>query len=161
MGGSPSPPPPRDDSAMIAEMKAMRQQQEAAAKAAAEVQRQAMIDAQNNAAQQGVTQSRSLANQNLMRQEEYQKALDSAAGATASKQAGAMGAGMTGGAFDVNSMEQARMSNLGAATAYIPPTAANQAATGGAKTQLKDAQKAQLANSFSLPATQGLTFGGS
>lgn len=146
---------------MIAEMAAMRQQQEAAAKAAAEAQRQAMIDAQNNAAQQGMTQSSAMANQNLMRQQEYQRAMDAAAGATASKQAGAMGAGMTGGAFDVNSMEQARLSNLGAATAYLPPTAANQAAGGAANMQQKDAKKAQLANSFSLPTTQGLTFGGS
>lgn len=143
---------------MIAELAAMRQQQDAAARASAEAQRQAMIDAQNNAAQQGMNQSSAMAGQNLMRQQEYQRALDSAAAQTAARQASVMGQGKTGGEFDVNAMNQARMSNLGTSTAYVPPSSKTGAA---AKTQQKEAQKSQMANSFGMPSVQGLTFGGS
>ena len=154
MGGSPAPPPPRDDSAMIAELAAMRQQQEAAAKASAALQRQSMIDAQNNAAQQGMTQSNAAASQNLMRQQEYQRAMDAAAIEQASKQAGVMGQGMTGGAFDVNAMNEARMANLGApATSSAPPAAG--------KTQQKETKKPKMANTFGIPSVEGLAFGGS
>ena len=144
---------------MIAELAAMRQQQDAAAKAAAEAQRQAMIDAQDNAARQGMSQSSAMANQNLMRQQEYQKALDAAARQNATQQASVMGQSMTGGMFDVNAMNQAKTANLGTSTSYVPKSTGQAGAD--AKLKQKEAEKAQMANSFGMPSVQGLTFGGS
>jgi hypothetical protein len=140
---------------MIAELAAMRQQQEASARASAASQRQAMIDAQNNAAQQGMTQSSAMASQNLMRQQEYQRAMDAAAKQAATEQASVAGQGMTGGAFDVNAMNEARMANLGAPIAYPPKIGA-----AGAKIKPQETDKTKMANAFGMPSVQGLTFGG-
>lgn len=152
-GGAP------DNSAMIAEMAAMRQQQAEAARASAEAQRQAMIAAQDNAAQQGMNQSSAMANQNLMRQQEYQRAMDASASENAYKQALAMGQGMTGGGLDLNAMNEARMANYGAQTPYVPSAMGKQAAA--AASQNTDTQKSKLINTFGVPSLQGLVLGGS
>lgn len=154
-GGGSAP----DNSAMIAEMAAMRQQQAEAAKTAAEAQRQAMIDAQNNAAQQGMNQSNAMANQNLMRQQEYQRAMDASASENAYNQALAMGQSMTGGGLDLNALNQARMANYGAQTPYVPSTMGKQAAAAAGKNE--DEKKAKLINTFGVPNLQGLVLGGS
>ena len=159
MGGSPSAPPPPDNSAMIAELAAMRQQQAEAAKTAAEAQRQAMIDAQNNAAQQGMNQSNAMANQNLMRQQEYQRAMDASASENAYNQALAMGQSMTGGGLDLNAINQARMENYGVQTSYVPSTMGKQAIAASGKNE--DEKKAKLINTFGVPNLQGLVLGGS
>ena len=144
---------------MIAEMAAMRQQQAETAKSAAEALRQAMIDAQNNAAQQGMNQSSAMANQNLMRQQEYQRAMDASASENAYNQALAMGQSMTGGGLDLNAMNQARMANYGAQTSYIPSTVSKQAIAASGKNE--DEKKAKLINTFNTPSLQGLLIGGS
>ncbi len=133
----------------------MRQQQEASARASAALQRQSMIDAQNNAAQQGMTQSNAMASQNLMRQQEYQRAMDAAARQNATEQASIASQSMTGGAFDVNAMNEARMANLG-----VPATYTTKAGATDAKTKRQETDKAKLANAFGMPSVQGLTFGG-
>lgn len=131
----------------------MRRQQEEAARRAAEAQRQALIDAQNNAAQQSMTQSNQLAAQNLMRQQEYQRAIDAARLENMSRQSGGMGQGVTGGAFNVNAMNQARMANLGTSTSYVPPVVVG-------KQQQQQESSPKTANVFGMPSVDGLTFGG-
>jgi hypothetical protein len=140
---------------MLAELALMREQQEAAAKASALAQRQAMIDAQNNAAQQSMTQSSAMANQNLLRQQEYQRAMDAAATSAASTQANAMGQAITGGGLNVNQLNQARLANLGTVAGYIPPGATIS------KTQQTEVAPTKMGNAFGIPSVEGLTFGGS
>ena len=159
MGGSHySAPPPPDYTPMIAEIELMRQQQGAAAQDAAEAQRRAMIDAQNNAAQMGMNQSNSQAQQSLLRAQEYQKAKDSAASQAASAQAGMAGSAITGGGIDVNALNQAKLANLSAASSYLPRTAANLAGSNLAPVNpaMPNAKQSQ----FQIPITADLTFGG-
>jgi len=159
MGGSHySAPPPPDYTPMIAEIELMRQQQGAAAQDAAEAQRRAMIDAQNNAAQLGMNQSNSQAQQSLLRAQEYQKAKDSAASQAASAQAGMAGSAVTGGGIDVNALNQAKLANLSAASSYLPRTAANLA--GSNLTPVNPAMPNAKQSQFQLPSTTGVTFGG-
>jgi len=159
MGGSHySAPPPPDYTPMIAQIELMRQQQGAAAQDAAEAQRRAMIDAQNNAAQLGMNQSNSQAQQSLLRAQAYQKAKDSTASQAAAAQAGMAGSAITGGAIDVNALNQAKLSNLSAAAYYLPRTAANLA--GSNLSPVNPAMPNSKQSQFQMPRTTGVTFGG-
>jgi len=157
MGGHYSAPPPPDYTPMVEEIKLMREQQAAAAQDAAAAQRKAMIDAQDNAARLGMTQANTAAGQDLMRMNEYQKAMDATAAAQGAQQAAGMGAGITGGGVDVNAMNQARYSNLGAAAPLLPVSAANVA---GLNLPTKNPVAEKMANKFTGPSISGLTFGG-
>jgi hypothetical protein len=157
MGGHYSAPPPPDYSPMIAQIELMRQQQAQTAQDAAEAQRRAMIDAQNNAAQAGMSQSNAQAQQNLMRAQEYQKAQDAAASQSAAAQAGMAGSAITGGPVDLNAMNSAKLANLGAAAPYLPKTMANLA---GSNLQPTNPAQPQQKSQFQLPNTMGVTFGG-
>ena len=103
-----------------------------------------------------MTQSNAMASQNLMRQQDYQRAMDSASKQSATDQASVAGQGVTGGAFDVNAANEARMANIGVSAAYAPKAGAVDT-----KTKRQEAEKTKMANAFGMPSVQGLTFGGS
>lgn len=156
MGGTKiSAPPPPDYTPMIKAMELMREQQATAAQDAAMLQRKAMIDAQNNAAELGMRQANTAASQDLSRMQEYQKSLDAQAAVKAQEESAGMGSGVTGGGYDVNAANQVRYGNLGAAAPMLPPTMAN-IVSGDVKNPVKTA----TSNKFTLPETSGLTFGG-
>jgi hypothetical protein len=116
-----------------------------------------MIDSQNNAAQMGMNQSNSQAQQSLMRAQEYQKAKDAAAMQAATAQAGMTGSAITGGGIDVNALNQAKLANLSAASSYLPKTSANLA---GSNLNPVNPAMPTAKSQFQLPSTTGLTFGG-
>jgi len=156
MGGSYSAPPPPDYTPMIKEIELQRQQMAQTAADAAAAQRKAMVDSQDNAARLGMNQANTAADQSLMRMNEYQKSQDAMALAQSQAQAAGLGAGVTGGAFDVNAMNAARMANLGQAAPLLPSTDANFA---GSNNPTRSPVPV-MANKFTLPSTSGLTFGG-
>jgi len=80
-------------------------QRESAAKAAAD-QKKAMLDAQNNAAQQAQTQANFAAEQALGRQAAAQIAKDAAAKETQAKTAMGMGTAIAGSGYDPEKMRE-------------------------------------------------------
>jgi hypothetical protein len=152
MGGSYSAPPPPDYTPMLKEIELQRQQMADAQKAADEANRRSLIQAQDNAAQQGMTQANMAAQQGLGRQQAYQQAVDSAAQSAAKSAAGLSGAAQTGGPLDVAGAVAQKLANLGTTSGQVAPTTANLAGA--------IANKAVTANQFSLPNTSGVTFGG-
>ena len=145
---------------------------EEAAKRAAEEQKQAAIRAEDTAAAQRATQSQTAASEMLSRLNTQQQLTDDAQRKKLEDQYAAEGMAATGGGYDYNKARQEALGNLGAASPYLSATAYNLAAspyttnpamttagtindgTTGADTRINK-------NVFSLPNTQGLTFGGS
>jgi len=154
MGGSYSAPPPPDYTPMLKEIDLQRQQMADAQKAADEANRRSLIQSQDTAAQQGMTQANFAAQQGLGRQQAYQQAMDAASQAAAKSASGLAGAAQTGGPVDVSGSAAAKLASLGTTAGQLPSTPANLAgsATGG--------MKPMAANQFSLPSTSGVTFGG-
>lgn len=153
MGGSHySPPPPPDYTPILKEIELQREQMAAAQAAADEANRKALIQSQDTAAQQGMTQANFAAQQGLGRQNAYQQALDAASQAAAKTAAGLAGAAQTGGPIDASSAAAAKLATLGTTAGQLTPTIANLAGTPNAKTM--------AVNQFTLPNTSGVTFGG-
>jgi hypothetical protein len=147
---------------MVKEIRLMREQQAHASDDSALVQRKAMIDAQNNAAQLGMTQSNNAAMQDLARMQQYQQTLDANALAQNQSQASAMGHDVVGGSFDVNAANQARLANLaGAASAYTP-SVYNLAGSNldVPNPAMASVAKSAGANKFIMPQTGDLKLGG-
>jgi hypothetical protein len=141
---------------MIKQIELMREQQAQTAADAAAAQRKAMVDAQDNAARLGMNQANTSAEQSLMRMNEYQKSQDSMKLADAQAQAAGLGGAITGGAFDVNAMNQSRLANLGQASPLLPGSDSNLAGSGVPTRN----PVPMMANKFVLPNTSGLTLGG-
>jgi hypothetical protein len=153
MGGSHyEAPPPPDYTPMLEEIKTQREQMNQAQKTSDEANRKAMIQAQDNAAQQGMTQANFDAQQALGRQQAYQQAVDAASTAAAKAAMGTAGKAQTGGLIDVSGAAAQKLANLGASVGQLPSTAANLAASA--------AKPAAQVNQFTLPNTSGVTFGG-
>jgi len=95
-------------------------QREAAAKADA-AQRKAMIDAQDNSAQQAQTQANLLAEQALGRQAAAQQAKDAAAKESMNKTAMGMGSAIAGSGYDPAKMQEA----LKVAQPFVLPAVAD------------------------------------
>ena len=149
MGGSaPSP----DYGPMLKQIELQREQMAQAQKAADEANRRSLIQAQDTAAQQGMTQANFAAQQGLGRQQAYQQAVDSAAQSAARSASGMAGAAQTGGPVDVSSAAASKLAMLGASSGQLPATPANLAGTA--------ATRPATVNAFSLPNTSGVTFGG-
>lgn len=145
---------------------------EEAAKRAAEEQKQAAIRAEDTAAAQRMTQSQTAASETLARMNTEQKLSDEASKKKLDEDYAAAGMSATGGGFDYNKARQEALGNLGAASPYLSATAYNIAASpsmtnpalttagminegfGGSKNKTNQ-------NVFTLPNTQGLSFGGS
>jgi hypothetical protein len=142
---------------MIKAIELMREQQATAAQDASMLQRKAMIDSQNNAAELGMRQANTAASQDLARMQEYRKALDAQAVSKSQEEASGMGTGVTGGGYDINTANQIRYGNLGSAAPMLPPSMGNVIG-GEAKNPVY--AKTAASNKFSLPETAGLTFGG-
>jgi hypothetical protein len=164
-GGGTTYVQPKDNSMEIMAM--MQRQQEAAAAAAREAQRQAAIQAQNQANQQMANQSQQAIGQYLSQQNQLQKGQDLAATQAASASALGAGGSATGGGFDINQSKQQALSNLGAASGGLTPTAANQVGGGGSTMnpalagQAATINQTAQANQFAMPSMAGITFGGS
>ena len=142
---------------MIKQIELMREQQAQTAADAAAAQRKAMVDSQDNAARLGMTQANTSAEQSLMRMNEYQKAQDAVKRAQAQSEAAGLGDAVTGANFDVNAMNQARISNLAGAAPLLPGTDANLS---GSSVPAKNPAMASLANKFVIPSTAGIRLGG-
>lgn len=145
---------------------------EEAAKRAAEEQKQAAIRSEDTAAAQRVTQSQTAASEALARMNTEQQLSDEAAKKKLEDEYAAAGMAATGGGYDYNKARQEALGNLGSASPYLSATAYNLAASpsmmnpalttagtinegfGGTKNKTNQ-------NVFTLPNTQGLSFGGS
>ena len=150
---APSGPDP-----MIDYLNKMQEQQNAQAAAAAEAQRQAILQAQLASSQQMAQQGEQQAAQQLATANSMQSIRDANA-LLASKQAQSQaGQQATGGGFDVNASRQQALTNLGATSGMIPTTPSNfmdQYQSNPAAMGLS-----KKANTFSLPQTSDLKFGG-
>ena len=135
---------------------AMMQQQQAAA---AEAQRQAVLESQRQAAHQQAAQGEALAQQSLMTGEALQKMKDQTAVQEYSKTAQAAGSAVTGGGYDINAANQAKLTNLGAASPMLPQTMAN--AAGSTLPTENPALARQPNKQFNMPSMSGIQFGGS
>ncbi len=145
---------------------------EEASKRAAEEQKQSAIRAEDVAAAQRSTQSQTAASEALSRLNTQQQLTDEAAKKKLDDQYAAEGMAATGGGFDYNKSRQEALGNLGAASPFLSSTAANLAASpfsmNPAMTTVGNINDGATGtdtrinrNVFSLPNTQGLTFGGS
>ena len=169
MGGSAPSPAPEDNTAMLAMIKQQGEQQAAAAKAAQEAQDRSIYNTQVQAANQAGYTGSQQAQQQLGLANQYQQAKDAAS--LAAQQAAYSGAGSaaTGGAYDIGAAQKNQLSNLGAASGYYSPTAANLAGniagkvnpaftTAGSMTPVAN-KGVTGANQFTLPYTSGVTIG--
>jgi len=139
----------------------MRKQQANASQDSELAQRKAMVDAQNNAAQLGMTQANASAQQDLARMQQYQQQLDANALAQNQSQAAGMGHDVVGGSFDINAANSAKLSNLAGAAYGFTPSAANFAGSGLDVTNpALTTAKSAGANKFTIPQTSDLKLGG-
>jgi hypothetical protein len=173
MGGSKGGgKPPKQDNSMAMMMAMMQAQQQAAQQAAAEAaraQREAALAAENQAAEQRMTQSQQAAVDTLKRMESMQSLEDASKKTSYQKEQEAAGLSATGGGYDINAARNAALANLGAASTTLPATAANLAAnpqltnpamtTAGSLNQ-GSGGSSQRSNLFTLPNTKNLVFGG-
>lgn len=151
MGGSYSAPPPPDMTPLLKQIELQREQMAQAQKAADEANRRSLIQSQDTAAQQGMTQANVAAQQALGRQQAYQQAMDSASQAAARSAAGTAGAAQTGGPIDVTGAAATKLAMLGTTSGQLPATAT---------TPTTPTARPTTTNLFNLPNTSGLTFGG-
>jgi len=151
MGGSYEAPPPPDYTPLLKQIELQRQQMADAQKAADEANRRSLMQSQDVAAQQGMSQSNLAAQQALGRQQAYQQASDAASRDAARSAAGMAGTAQTGGQIDVLGAAAQKLAALGTTSAQTP--AATTALAG--KTM-----KPTLSNQFALPNTSEITFGG-
>ena len=142
-------------------MLAMQQQQQREASAdTTAAQKQAVEDAQKQAASQNQTQSNAMAQQFLGKQEAYQKVMDEQAKAAAQQAATSAATSVTGAPIDLAADDAAEMENLSSASGILPSTAANTTYLGLNANPISSNFSRPLANKFSFPQTSGLTFGG-
>jgi hypothetical protein len=179
MGGSPPRAPkvpPQDNSMMMALLQLQQTQfaaSQAAAKAAAEKaaeeQKQSLIRAEDAYAAQRDSQSETSASETLSRLNTQQELSDEAEKKKLEDRYAAEGMAATGGGYDYNKARQEALGNLGAASPYLSATAANLANSPSVMNPAMTTINAGATgtdtkinkNVFSLPTTQGLTFGGS
>jgi hypothetical protein len=145
---------------IIEYLKQMQKQQDKQAADAAAAQKQALINSQVASGQQAKIQGQQAAMQDLATQGSMQSIRDSNALAAMQQAQSTAGQQATGGGFDINTNQQDALSNLYGAKSILPmtqsnmqygvPNLANQGVGG----------MTQKTNTFSLPKSSDLQFGG-
>lgn len=150
-----------DNGPMLAMMAQMQSQQAAAQQDAANAQKQAVVSGQDVAAQQAAQTGSNAMQQSLGRMNANQQAMDAAALQKNQQTAGAAGAAVTGGGFDLNNAAAQKATNLGAASSILPSTGANLAGNlPPVKNPAMTTAGANPVNAFTMPAMNGIKFGG-
>ena len=163
----PTPPPPPDNTPVLLEQ--MRQNREESSRARRETdlsQRNAMIEAQNQASMLAREGSQR-AQQSIGGMNALKAAEDAAARQRSLLAAQGAGAAATGTGYDINTARQGALSNLGAASGVLPSTGANVPNPNMINPAMTTAMANQGAgggssrvNQFAVPSASGLTFGG-
>lgn len=151
MGGSYEAPPPPDYTPLLKQMELQRQQMADAQKAADEANRKSIMQSQDIAAQQGMSQANLAAQQALGRQQNYQQMLDASSQAAARSAAGMAGAAQTGGPVDMLGTAAQKLAALGSTSGQLPM---------GTTPLTGKVAKPAASNQFVLPNTSEVTFGG-
>lgn len=142
---------------MIKIMEQIRADQALAAQQSAAAQEKAISNAQDKAAQLGMEQSNFAAMQNLLRQQQYQQALDAAAKEQRLAETASAGRDIVGPAFDVNAANAAKMASLaGMSGSFAPSSVGFYGAGFDSFNQLNPVKRSKPLNAFQLPDQQGL-----
>jgi hypothetical protein len=154
MGGSrrkqSRPEPKPEVNPMLEFLKQQQVQQNQQIAESSLAQEKALLNSQVAAGNQSQMQGQQMAMQDLGMQDSMQSIRDANSLSAFKAASSAAGQQATGGGFDVNSAQQNALANMGYSGNMLPKTPANMASGG----------QYNPTNTFSLPQTSGIKFGG-
>jgi hypothetical protein len=152
MGGKTTINAPKPDfGPMLKVIEQMRADQAMAARESAKAQERALAESQDAAAQLAMKQTGDAAMQDLMRQQQYQQAIDEAAKQQQVAETSTAGRDIVGPAFDVNAVNQAKMAGLATVAPQYTATPANYLSLGFDSASQYSQKPKKTLNKFTLP----------